>query len=178
MSKEFLRSLLLAFVGALALNLYAEVAWTKFEGVPSDWTPLENNLLAGKVGAVTGTTSFLTPVAKNITRITDGLVPTSRSYIEMLGFAKDATVAWNFPGPMTIEKIRITTCDITDGRQYDDIAIDDVEVMFDGTEEWTSLGCGSVQWSGSNASGIMCSVMLDDAGQGHLAEGVVGLRVK
>ena len=178
MSKTIVTSLLPALAVAFTLNLQAEPAWTKVEGVPSDWSPLSNNLLLNKTGTTTGTISFLTPVANNITRITDGVVPTSRSYSEMLGFAKDATVEWDFVTPKTLEKIRITTCDITDGRQYDDITIADVLVKRAGSEDWASLGCGSVEWQGSNGAGIMLYVMLEDSVAGHIAESVTGLRVK
>ncbi len=178
MSKTIMSSMLLALAVAFTLNLHAEPVWTKVEGVPSDWSPLSNNLLLNKTGTTTGTISFLTPVANNITRITDGVVPTSRSYSEMLGFAKDATVEWDFVTPKTLEKIRITTCDITDGRQYDDITIADVLVKRAGSEDWVSLGCGSVEWQGSNGAGIMLYVMLEDSVAGHIAESVTGLRVK
>ena len=178
MSKTIVTSLLPALAVAFTLNLQAAPAWTKVEGVPSDWSPLSNNLLLNKTGTTTGTISFLTPVANNITRITDGVVPTSRSYSEMLGFAKDATVEWDFVTPKTLEKIRITTCDITDGRQYEDITIADVLVKRAGSEDWASLGCGSVEWQGSNGAGIMLYVMLEDSVAGHIAESVTGLRVK
>ena len=156
----------------------AGLVWTKVEGVPSDWTPLANNLLAGKNGTTTGTTSYLTPVANNIGKITDGVVPTSRKYSEMLGFAEDATVSWNFDAPKTLEKIRITTCDITDGRQFDDIHIADVLVKKSGADEWVSLGCGSVDWNGTNGEGIMLYVSLEDAATGYVAKDVTGLQIK
>ena len=178
MSKTIARSMLFALVGVFALSLHAEIAWTKVEGVPGDWSPLSNNLLLGKNGETTGTTSYLTPVAQNITRLTDGVVPTSRSYSEMLGFAKDATVSWNFDAPKTLERVRITTCDITDGRGFDDITISDVMVKRSGSDEWVSLNCGPVAWSGSNDAGIMLYVMLEDLSVGRIAEGVTGLLVK
>ena len=156
----------------------AGLVWTKVEGVPSDWAPLANNLLAGKNGTTTGTISFLTPVANNIGKITDGVVPTNRKYSEMLGFAKDATVSWNFDAPKTLEKIRITTCDITDGRQYDDIHIADVLVKKSGADEWVSLGCGSVDWKGTDGQGIMLYVSLEDAATGYIAKDVIGLQIK
>lgn len=178
MNKITVPSLMLMLMGFFASNVHAELVWTKYEGVPSDWSPLENNLLAGELGTVTGSTSWLTPKETNIAKLTDGDVPTSRSYHDMLGFAGDSTVEWNFAGPMTLEKIRITTCDITDGRQYDDIVIADVEVKVDGADEWVSLGCGSVEWNGSNKEGIMCYVKLENSEAGHLVESVVGLRIK
>ena len=156
----------------------AGLVWTKVEGVPSDWAPLANNLLAGKNGTTTGTISFLTPVANNIGKITDGVVPTNRKYSEMLGFAKDATVSWDFDEPKTLEKIRITTCDITDGRQYDDIHIADVLVKKSGADEWVSLGCGSVDWKGTDGQGIMLYVSLEDAATGYVAKDVTGLQIK
>lgn len=178
MNKTILRSLLFALAGACAMNLRAEVAWTTGEGAPGDWSPLSNNLLLNQTGTTTGTISFLTPVAQNITRITDGVVPTSRRYAEMLGFAKDATVEWNFGAPRTLERIRITTCDITDGRQYDDIAIADVLVKYAASGDWVSLGCGSINWKGTDGAGIMLYVTLEDSVSGRIAEGVMGLRVK
>ena len=178
MNRTIARRLLLALAGACAMNLRAEVAWTTGEGAPSDWSPLSNNLLLNQTGTTTGTISFLTPVAQNITRITDGVVPTSRRYAEMLGFAKDATVEWNFGAPRTLERIRITTCDITDGRQYDDIAIADVLVKYADLEDWVSLGCGSINWKGTDGAGIMLYVTLEDSVSGRIAEGVMGLRVK
>ena len=83
MSKEFLRSLLLAFVGALALNLYAEVAWTTGACAPSEWIALERNLLKGLKGTMTvnnpntyGSSDLMVIVdgEGHLTRLSDGQV--------------------------------------------------------------------------------------------------------
>ena len=171
MSKEFLRSLLLAFVGALALNLYAEVAWTKFEGVPSDWTPLENNLLAGKVGIVSKTPSGY---GGEVDVLTDCAV--SGVLKQTCGLVGDSKLDYFFDEPTTLEKIRIVSSDIPNGRDYDNIKITGVFVKKSDSASWIPLSGSNIDWAGNNSQGSMIHATLEDS-SGCIANNVVGLRI-
>ena len=171
MSKTIVHSLLFALVGVFALNLHAEIAWTKVEGVPSDWVPLADNLLAGKAGTTSGSISGY---GGGVGLLTDGAV--SGVTKQTCGFGSGATVEWSFNVPTTLERIRITSCDIPDGRQYDDMKIADIKVKTSASSEWVSLGCEALNWNGSNAQGIILQATLEDVVAGYIAQDVTALR--
>ena len=171
MSKKYARSILLAFVGALALNLYAEVAWTKFEGKPSDWEPFENNLLAGQVGIVSKDPSGL---GGGVAILTDGAV--SGVLKETCGLVGDSKLDYFFDEPITLQKIRIVSSDIPDGRDFDNIKITGVFVKKSNSASWISLAGSDIDWAGNNSRGSMIHATLEDT-SGCIANNVVGLRI-
>ena len=87
------------------------------------------------------------------------------------------SVEWTFAAPKTLEKLRVTSCDIPDGRQYDDIKITDVFVKTTDSSDWVSLGCGAVNWKGSDGQGSMIYAGLEDVEAGCLAENVTALKL-
>jgi len=171
MSKTIIRSLIVALAGVFAMDLHAELAWTKVEGVPSEWAPLANNLLAGKAGTTSG---YISGYGGGVSLLTDGAA--SGVTKQTCGFGSGATVEWSFNVPTTLECIRITSCDIPDGRQYDDMKIADIKVKTSASSEWVSIGCEALNWNGSNASGIMLQATLEDVAAGYVAQEVTALR--
>lgn len=165
------KRLLLVLAGVLAINLNAEMSWTTGEGAPGDWTPLADNLIANQTPTTTGNISGY---GGNASLLTDGAV--SGVTKQTCGLGNGATASWTFAVPKTIEKIRVTSCDITDGRNYDNIKVSDIQVKTTSSDEWTSLGCGALNYEGSNAQGIMIYAILEDAANGCLADQVTALR--
>ena len=149
--------------------------WITSEISPASWTALENNLLLGQTGTLTGTKSFMT---SDITKITDGQIPASNAQVsDTFGFAKDATVDWTFDGPKTLEKIRFTSCYIAGSGIYDDIKIAKVEVKASGSDSWTDLGVEPVNYAGSNTANTALTATIEDATAGFLAQNVTALRI-
>ena len=149
------------------------VFWTTNEGVPGDFSPLADNLIANKAGTVSG--GDLSGYGGGIELLTDGAATGVTK--QTCGFRENMTVEWSFDEPRSLEKIRFTTCDIPDGRQYDDIKISKVEVATSGADSWTDLGAEPLNYAGSNAAGTALFATLADAETGFLAQNATALRI-
>lgn len=149
------------------------VFWTTNEGVPADFSPLANNLLANKTGTVSG--GSISGYGGGVDLLTDGeaLGVTKQT----CGLREDMKVEWSFDGPSWLETIRFTTCDIPDGRMYDDIKVSKVEVKTSGSDSWADLGAEPLAYAGSNAAGIALFATLADAETGFLAQNATALRI-
>lgn len=149
--------------------------WATSEFALSAWSRLENNLLLNNVGTLTGNKSYLT---SDITKITDGTIPSSNAQVEdTFGFREGATVDWTFDGPKVLEKIRFTTCYIAGHGQYDDIKISKIEVKTSGSDSWTDLGVVPLDYAGTGTANVALSATLENTTDGFLAQSVTALRI-
>lgn len=147
--------------------------WTTSEGVPDDFLPLADNLIANKTGAVSG--GSVSGYGGGVELLTNGEV--SGVTKQTCGLGENRAVEWSFDGPKTLERIRFTTCDIPDGRQYDDIKISKVEVKTAGSDSWADLGVVPLDYAGGNAQGGALFATLADAETGFLGQNVTAIRI-
>ena len=147
--------------------------WTTSEGVPGDFSPLADNLIANKTGAVSG--GSVSGYGGGVELLTNGEV--SGVTKQTCGLGENRAVEWSFDGPKTLERIRFTTCDIPDGRQYDDIKISKVEVKTAGSDSWADLGVVPLDYAGGNAQGGALFATLADAETGFLGQNVTAIRI-
>ena len=174
MSKTTLRSLLFALAGVLTLNLHAELTWTTGSSAPSAWTALADNLLAGQTGTIDGTiaTGYST---KDPDLLTDGAVPTAGGKDWIVGFQSNASITWTFNTPKTLERLRVSSCYLTD-KNYSRITVGKVEVKTFGSDQWTDLGVSSGSSAASQNNDVL-TLTLDDDSDSPVASSVGGLRV-
>ena len=147
--------------------------WTTGEGVPADFSPLADNLIANKTGTVSG--GSVSGYGGGVELLTNGEV--SGVTKQTCGLGENRAVEWSFDGPKTLERIRFTTCDIPDGRQYDDIKISKVEVKTAGSDAWADLGAEPLNYNGSNTQGSALFATLADAESGFLVQNATALRI-
>ncbi len=147
--------------------------WTTSEGVPGDFSPLADNLIANKTGTVSG--GSVSGYGGGVELLTNGEV--SGVTKQTCGLGENRAMEWSFDGPKTLERIRFTTCDIPDGRQYDDIKISKVEVKTAGSDSWADLGVVPLDYAGSNAQGGALFATLADAETGFLGQNVTAIRI-
>ena len=147
--------------------------WTTSEGVPGDFSPLADNLIANKTGTVSG--GSVSGYGGGVELLTNGEV--SGVTKQTCGLGENRAVEWSFDGPKTLERIRFTTCDIPDGRQYDDIKISKVEVKTAGSDSWADLGVVPLDYAGGNAQGSALFATLGDAETGFLGQNVTAIRI-
>ncbi len=147
--------------------------WTTSEGVPGDFSPLADNLIANKTGAVSG--GSVSGYGGGVELLTNGEV--SGVTKQTCGLGENRAVEWSFDGPKTLERIRFTTCDIPDGRQYDDIKISKVEVKTAGSDSWADLGVVPLDYAGGNAQGGALFATLADAETGFLGQNATAIRI-
>ena len=147
--------------------------WTTSEGVPGDFSPLADNLIANKTGTVSG--GSVSGYGGGVELLTNGEV--SGVTKQTCGLGENRAVEWSFDGPKTLERIRFTTCDIPDGRQYDDIKISKVEVKTAGSDSWADLGVVPLDYAGGNAQGGALFATLADAETGSLGQNVTAIRI-
>lgn len=147
--------------------------WTTSEGVPGDFSPLADNLIANKTGTVSG--GSVSGYGGGVELLTNGEV--SGVTKQTCGLGENRAVEWSFDGPKTLERIRFTTCDIPDGRQYDDIKISNVEVKTAGSDSWADLGVVPLDYAGGNAQGGALFATLADAETGFLGQNVTAIRI-
>ncbi len=147
--------------------------WTTSEGVPGDFSPLADNLIANKTGTVSG--GSVSGYGGGVELLTNGEV--SGVTKQTCGLGENRAVEWSFDGPKTLERIRFTTCDIPDGRQYDDIKISKVEVKTAGSDSWADLGVVPLDYAGGNAQGGALFATLADAETGFLGQNVTAIRI-
>ena len=147
--------------------------WTTSEGVPGDFSPLADNLIANKTGTVSG--GSVSGYGGGVELLTNGEV--SGVTKQTCGLGENRAMEWSFDGPKTLERIRFTTCDIPDGRQYDDIKISKVEVKTAGSDSWADLGVVPLDYAGGNAQGGALFATLADAETGFLGQNVTAIRI-
>lgn len=174
MSKNIACFTLLAFAGAIALNLRAESVWTTSSCAPSEWVALDGNILLGREGETTadGVPGF---ASGKVSVLTDGTVSASVPDKEFIfGFRVNETVTWTFSSPMSIEEIRISTSYLT-STSYDGVHVSKVEARFLGESVWTEIG-GEGEYKGENVAGKINSLILTN-GDIPVAENIVALRL-
>ena len=169
MSKEFLRSLLLAFVGALALNLYAEVAWTTGACAPSEWIALERNLLKGLKGTMT-VNNPNTYGSSDLMVLVDGEVPIEAGKNWIVGISPNSEIDWFFSGPIKLEQLRISSAYLADPN-FSGVNIKAVKVRLLGLDEWVEIGAASGRFWSNNLKNIVIATLSDDE-RGFLAQKV------
>lgn len=174
MSKNIACFTLLAFAGAIALNLRAEPVWTTSSCAPSEWVALDGNILLGREGetAADGVPDY---ASGKVSVLTDGTVSASAPDKEFIfGFRVNDTVTWTFSSPMSIEEIRISTSYLT-STSYDGVHVSKVEARFLGESVWTEIG-GEGEYKGENVAGKINSLILTN-GDIPIAENIVALRL-
>ena len=172
-------------VAFFAVALAATVAtaapvWSTGYYNPANWQVASSNLLSSSVGVAVSTSGyfFFRESNKNMPStpdyLTDGTVPTTFDYTQVVGINSDQTAAWTFP-KADIGQIRVFTRWADNGR--DGVNISSVAVRYDGSEEWTDIGAPSISYnSSSSGSGSLYAILKDSAGAA-LAVGVTGLRL-
>ena len=174
MSKTIPCRLLLALVGAFALNLRAETAWTTGSCAPSDWVALSGNLLAGQHGTISG--AIATGYSTNDPDLlTDGSVPTAGGKDWIVGFQNNASISWTFAAPKTLERVRVS-CGYLDGHLYSGFTVSSVEFQAFGSTDWTPLNATAGQIGDTGQTEILSLVLADGNGV-PLAETIGALRV-
>ena len=147
--------------------------WTTNEGVPGDFSPLADNLIANKAGTVSG--GNLSGYGGGVELLTNGEV--SGETKQTCGFGENMKVEWSFDAPKALETIRFTTCYTAGSGWYDDIKISKIEVKASGSETWTDLGAATLDFAGSGTSGTALFATLADAETGFLAPNATALRI-
>ena len=174
MSKTILCRLLLALVGACALDLRAETAWTTGSCAPSDWVALSGNLLAGQHGTISG--AIATGYSTNDPDLlTDGIVPTGSGSGFRVGFQNNASIAWTFAAPKTLDQVRVSS-GYLDSVGYSGFTVSSVEVQAFGASAWTALNTAAGQMADTRQGEILSLVLADGSGA-PLAAGIGALRV-
>lgn len=174
MNKIRVWSLLITVVGFFALAVRAESAWITSSCAPSEWAPLDGNILLGREGETTadGVPGY---ASGKVSVLTDGTVSPSVPDKEFIfGFRVNETVTWTFSSPMSIEEIRISTSYLT-STSYDGVHISKVEARFLGESVWTEIG-GEGEYKGENVAGKINSLILTN-GDIPVAENIVALRL-
>ena len=175
MSKKIVRSLVFAIAGVLALSLRAEIAWTTSSCVPTDWTALANNLIAGKTGTISGATAGDAYASRDPNLVTDGFVPTVGGKDWIIGFQENASISWTFETSKTLEKVRIS-CGYLADQNYSGFTVSAVEVQTFGSTEWTNVTTAAGQMTKTGQADILMLTLADGSGA-PLAENVGALRV-
>ena len=153
--------------------------WSVCSYVPSAWTPLANNILAGRKGTTAGGLGWGT-MSKDASNLTDGVVPVAADESKLVGFCDGASVSWTFGEPQTITTIRISTRRATGGdeataHKYAGVHLQDIYVKRSGSTDWAPLNAALYEKSGAPV-GTIEAVLADD-GVGCLAESVTELKI-
>lgn len=175
MIKMITRSTIFALVGSVAFNIHASLVWTTGEGVPSDFAPLANNLLAGKTGVISS--GQVSGLGGGVGLLTDGEVTLTGTLGQTCGLQVNTGLDYYFDTPITLNKIRITSCYISSGTQFDDLKIKSVYVKKVDSSQWVQLGCEVLNWKGNDVKDCMMQAVLEDSAAVPIAENVVGLRI-
>ena len=149
--------------------------WTTDDVVPSEWTSLSGNLLAGLTGTTSGqiATGYST---NDPDLLTDAKVPTVAGAEHIVGFQNNSSIEWTFSAPKTLERIRVSACYLA-GNVYTRLAITGVYVKHANSETWDALDAPAYSdIGGRNARVVLCA-SLSDSERGYLSQGVVGLKV-
>ena len=172
-------------VAFFAVALAATVAtaasvWSKGYYNPANWQVASSNILSSSDGVAVSTSGyfFFRESNKNMTStpdyLTDGTVPTTFDYTQVVGINSDQTAAWTFP-KTDIGQIRVFTRWADSGR--DGVNISSVAVRYDGSEEWTDIGAPSISYNSSSSDGGSLYAILKDSTGAALAVGVTGLQL-
>ena len=174
MSKKYARLILLAFVGVLALNLCAEVAWTTGSCAPSEWTALERNVLRNLKGMMV-VNNPNTYGNSDLMVLADGEVPIEAGKDWIVGIQPNSEIDWIFSGPVNLEQLRISSAYLEDPN-FSGINIKAVKVKELGSDEWVEIGYASGRFWGNNLKNIVVATLSDVEG-GFLAQNVTALKV-
>lgn len=172
-------------VAFFAVALAATVAtaasvWSTGYYNPANWQVASSNILSSSVGVAVSTSGyfFFRESNKNMPStpdyLTDGTVPTTFDYTQVVGINSDQTAAWTFP-KTDIGQIRVFTRWADSGR--DGVNISSVAVRYDGSEEWTDIGAPSISYNSSSSGGGSLYAILKDSTGAALAVGVTGLQL-
>ncbi len=150
------------------------MAWTTGSSAPSAWTPLANNLIAGRSGTTVGNLSYL---ANHVASLTDGEVPDPAAAEGLCGFCNGTTIAWNFDAAKTLEAIRLSAQTYWSGKQYHRINVSKIEVKYASDGTWETIDAPALSFSSDAAEGNVPSATLANDETGSLATGVWGIRL-
>lgn len=146
-------------------------SWTQGEYAPADWTALDGNILSGlDASEKSGISSY---ASQDLKTLTDGKVPVPAAGSGTVGCQNNATIAWTFEEPMTIEKLRL--CSLWESTAYNGISVNAIQVKYPDSTNWEPLDVPMVQWTGGKELGQ--TETLSDAETGVLARKAVGLKI-
>ena len=174
MKRKVMQSMEVALASLLTMGLHAAGVWSTSSCAPADWTTLDNNLLSGQIGTISGTiaTGYSTNDPK---LLTDDTVPTTGGKEWIVGFQNSASIAWTFPAPKTLNSVRVS-CGYLAGATYSGFTVSKVEVKTMESDDWVSVSSGEGRMSATPNADILSQVLTDD-GSAALAESVVALKV-
>ena len=149
--------------------------WTTENVVPSEWTALSDNLLAGLTGTTSGqiATGYSTD---DPDLLTDAIVPKAAGAEHIVGFQNNSSIEWSFPVPKTLERIRVSACYLA-GNLYTRLAVSGVYVKLAGSETWDALDAAAYSDIGGRSDSVVLCASLSDSEMGYLSQNVVGLKV-
>ena len=146
-------------------------SWTQGEYAPADWAALGNNILRTLVATEkSGVSGY---ASQDMSKLTDGRVPSPAAGSETVGFQANGTIAWAFSTPMTIEKLRLSS--LWESTLYNGISVSAIQVKFPNSVNWEALDVPTVQWTGGTQLGQ--TETLSDYETGFLAKNVVALKI-
>ena len=159
----------------------ADPMWSVSPYDASAWTPLANNILAGKTGTTSGGLAWGN-ISKDAANLTDGTVPVTPDGSKLVGFCDNSSITYTFTAPQTITELRLSTRidgstgDLATKLKYAGLHLEDVYVKKSGSSDWVALGRPVYQHTSLEQTGAMMFALSDD-GIGHLAENVVELKI-
>ena len=173
--RQSIACLVLILASFISIKAHAELEWAKGEGLPSDWTPLENNLLAGQIGTLSGAFAGGDYSTKDSRLLTDAAVPSVGGKDWIVGFQNNASVTWTFTAPKTLDCLRLS-CGYLAQTGYSGFTVQSVEVQAFGSSDWVQINTSAGQKTDDKQSKIL-SLMLSDTSGEPLARRVGALRV-
>ena len=172
--RRTLAALVCALAGFFARNIGAETAWTASSCAPADWMALDDNLLVGETGSISG--AIATGYSTNDPDLlTDASVPMTGGADRIVGFQNTASITWTFAAPKTLERVRVS-CGYLAGASYSGFTVSAVEVQAFGSSAWTAVNATAGQMAATSQADILSLELADGSGV-PLAEGVGALRV-
>ena len=152
-------------------------AWSEKDIEPANWTALENNVLAGKVGVKTAGAIAGTNYATDDSSVmTDGAVPTTSGAAYIYGFQNGCTMEWTLDRAVTLESLRLSAAYLA-GTTYSKLAISSVSVKTSGSDEWAALDAPAFSDIAGRSSGVLICATLSDIETGVLAENVAEIKI-
>lgn len=154
----------------------ATAVWAGAASQPQEWRALERNVLANRKGVMV----FGAPNGygtSDLSVLCDGNVPFEAGKDWIVGLAPNAEIAWDFPSPVSIEQLRISSSYLADPK-YSGVNIAAVKVKYDESGEWVDIpGASSGSIVGDRTSGQIISATLSDAESAFLAQDIRALKV-
>lgn len=154
----------------------ATAVWAGAASQPQEWRALECNVLANRKGVmVVGSPNGFG--ASDLSVLSDGYVPSEAGKDCIVGIQQNAEIAWDFPSPVSIEQLRISSSYLADP-QYSGVNIAAVKVKYDESGEWVDIpGASSGSIVGDRTSRQIISATLSDMESAFLAQDIRALKL-